>query len=175
VSWLRALGYWLVAGVLAVIYWTGQRPAVVDHLEVEAPGAPAAAFTIDREALRAVELRRGEVAIEFERSGNAWRVRKPAGAPIALGLIDAFVDQLGDAATGEQIGNEGGDPGAFGFTQPSFTVSVRQADGPPLELVVGDRTPTRTASYARIAGSPTVFVVGLNLTYYADLLFEAVR
>jgi len=175
VSWRRALGYWLVAGVLAAVYWTGQRPAVVDHVEAEVPRTPAASFTIDRETLRSVEIRRGEVAIEFERSANAWRVRKPAGAPITTGLVDAFVDQLGDAGSGEQIGNEGGDPAAFGFTRPSFTVSLRQADGPPLELVVGDRTPTRTASYAKLAGSPTVFVVGLNLTYYADLLFEAVH
>ena len=37
------------------------------------------------------------------------------------------------------------------------------------------RNPARTAVYAQRSDSPRVFLIGLNVRYYEDLLFEALR
>ena len=44
-----------------------------------------------------------------------------------------------------------------------------------MPITVGEQTPTGTAAYARREGGGPVLLVGLNLLYYADLLFDAAR
>ena len=175
-SWRRVFTYWGIALALGILYLRGQPGGASRESTGALPEAVQTSFEVDRDAVRSLELARRDLSIQIERAdGAAWRVTRPAGKSIPTGLIDAFVDQLADAGSGEQVGDQGSDPSAYGFDSPSFVVRIHAQVGAPIELVVGDRTPTRTASYARVAGSPGVFMVGLNLTYYADLLFEAVQ
>jgi Domain of unknown function (DUF4340) len=175
-SWRRVLVYWGFAVILGALYLHGQPGGVARQTADTIPQAVQTSFKIDRDAVRSLELKRSELSIEIEKAdGRTWRVTRPAGHVIPTGLIDAFVDQLADASSGEQIDDQGSDASVYGFDAPSLVVRIGVQAAAPIELVVGDRTPTRTASYARVVGLQGVFVVGLNLTYYADLLFEAVH
>ena len=40
-------------------------------------------------------------------------------------------------------------------------------------MKLGARNPTQTAIYAQTSSSPRVLLVGVNVQYYADLLYEA--
>ena len=60
---------------------------------------------------------------------------------------------------------------------PSATLEV-VIDGTParsITILIGDRNPTRTAVYARRSDQTSVFLVGMNLSYYIDLIFEAAK
>ncbi len=41
--------------------------------------------------------------------------------------------------------------------------------------MIGGRNPTRTAVYARRSDQPAIFLVGMNLSYYIDLIFDAAK
>lgn len=175
-SWKRAIAYWLFAGLLALAY-LGDRVVTPDRTGTLPPlqRAEIAGLGIDRESLRSVELERGDALVAWERAAQGWRVVKPVGRSIPPGLLEAFVDQLVESAANERLGDDLSDVSQYGFGEPSFTVRVTAAEGKRLTLLVGERTPTRTSSYGRIEGSGVVFLVGANLTYYADLLFDAAR
>ncbi|HZR83283.1 MAG TPA: DUF4340 domain-containing protein [Candidatus Binatia bacterium] len=122
-----------------------------------------------------VELRRGEDVVAWERrEDGGWRVTAPAGRAIPAGLLDAFNEQLLAVGIGERFEGDANDP-AFGFQHPTLRITVVGEDGRRVMLVVGDRTPTGTSAYARREGGDAVVLVGLNLLYYADLLFDAAR
>ncbi len=44
-----------------------------------------------------------------------------------------------------------------------------------VRVLLGARNPTRTAVYAKRDDRPAVYLVGLNVQYYEDLIFEAAR
>lgn len=45
----------------------------------------------------------------------------------------------------------------------------------PVTILIGARNPTRTAVYARRSDRNTIFLVGMNLSYYIDLIFDAAK
>jgi Domain of unknown function (DUF4340) len=176
-SWLRVAVYWGAALLLAAVYLLGGGRNPDAGMPRTAPAAdrPAASTQIPT-PVRLVELERGGALVAWERpeAGGAWRVTSPPGRAIPPGLLEAFVDQLAAVSKGEHF-EAGADDPAFGLEHPGLRISVVGEDGRKVELVVGDRTPTGTAAYARsVAGGP-VFLVGLNLLYYTDLLFDAAR
>ena len=69
-----------------------------------------------------------------------------------------------------------GDLASFGLANPSSSI-VLTTDGAgsahEVTVFLGDRNPTHTALYARRAEDARVYLVGLNLRYYEDLIFTA--
>jgi Domain of unknown function (DUF4340) len=178
--WTRAAAIWAVAGVLGAAYALDSTPPPETRPPGRMPATAAVppgriAYRVDPQTVRSVELHRGAEIVAWERSGPAgWRVIKPEGHGVPGGLLDAFVEQLAENGLGERIeGNPADD--AFGLGQPSFVVVTEAANGQKLTLTVGSRTPTGTAAYARRDEDSSVLLVGRNLVYYADLVFDAAR
>jgi hypothetical protein len=61
----------------------------------------------------------------------------------------------------------------FGLDHPQAEIVIA-APGKtePIHLFLGGENPTHTAVYARIENSPRVFLLGRNLEYYQDLMFQ---
>ncbi|HYC23977.1 MAG TPA: hypothetical protein VEI94_14800, partial [Candidatus Bathyarchaeia archaeon] len=115
-SWRRVFSYWGIAVVLGLLYLRGQTGGASRESTGALPAAVQTSFEVDRDAVRSLELERRDLSIQIERpDGATWRVTRPAGKSIPAGLIDAFVDQLADAGSGEQVGDQGSDPSAYGF------------------------------------------------------------
>ena len=172
-TWPRALLCWLAAALCAALYFAaGPRPAPTpDRMALPTP-APAAerGYELDAAKLSRVEVRRGDARVVLERDGDRWRVAAPTDRSIPAGLVQAFVDQLVDSGHGERIADDGHNA-AFGFATPELRIDAGDAGGKRLSLVVGARTPAGTAAYALVEQQGIVVLVGLNLLYYANLLF----
>ena len=175
-SW-RAVGvvYAVFALLLAFMLVVQRRPAV------EAPPDAAAARSllgVEQSAVRAVVFRRGERRVRAERADGRWRTVEPAGAAVPPDLFDAAVATLTAGQVSEVVaeGARAGDLASFGLTNPSSAiVLITDVEGETREMTVflGDRNPTRTALYARRAEDGRVYLVGLNVRYYEDLIFTA--
>lgn len=174
-SWSRALLCWLVAAAIGALWLAdlrrdaGRGAVLVPHASESAAGV-----SLPRQP-RLVELRRGDTLVAWERTGEGrWRVTAPAGRAIPAGLLDAFVEQLAALANAERLDGNASDP-AFGLVGSTLLVATVGEDGRRAEIRIGDRTPTGTAAYARLEPGGPVLLVGLNLLYYADLLFDTAR
>lgn len=173
-SWARAAVYWLVAAVLALVYLGPFRHEPAPALPTPTP-AGAVQVTEIPLPLRRIELRRGAAVVAWERRPEGgWRVVEPAGRAIPPGLLDAFAEQLAAVSLGEHFDGNAADP-AFGLEKPGLRIGAFGEDGRSVVLAIGERSPTGTAAYARREEGGPVLLVGLNLLYYADLLFDAAR
>jgi hypothetical protein len=176
-SW-RAVSvvYAILALLLALVLVVDRQPAV------EAPPPDAAAVRsllgVEPSAVRAVVFRRGETQVRAERADGRWRTLGPAGAAVPPDLVDAAVATLTAGQVSEVVadGARPGDLASFGLANPSSSI-VLTTDGAgsahEVTVLLGDRNPTRTAVYARRAEDERVYLVGLNLRYYEDLIFTA--
>jgi hypothetical protein len=177
VSWRSAALCWVLAVVLGSAYFLASPSRPVEPPlpvspamapQAEAPGPPA--YELERKNVAAVEVRRGDRIVRWSAMDGGWRIDEPKGASISRGLLDAFVDQLVDGAANERL--DGEKIADTGLDRPSLHVRVDQTDGRRLTLVIGERTPTATAVYGKVDETDTVFVAGLNLLTYAELLFR---
>ncbi len=162
---------WAVFVALALEYHLVEAP----RARAPAPPAPVRARFLDvgPDALREVRLHQGGRTIVMGRRDGGWEVTQPPQAPIPRDLAAAFVAALAGAEVIDRVGTADGDADAFGLGGGASRVELVTADGATTAIALGDTNPTGTAVYARRAGDPAIVLIGRNVRYYEDLLFQA--
>ncbi len=174
-TWRRVGVIYLVLLVLAGVVAYDLRPRQVER--TDDPAAPERSLLgVDADAAVRMTFRRDDATVVAERDGERWRVVEPEGAAVGADLIAAAVATLTAGQASEVMSaGDGGNVAGFGLADPSGEVEVELRDSKtPIRVLLGATNPTRTALYAQRAGEPAVYLVGLNVRYYLDLIFEAV-
>jgi hypothetical protein len=174
-TWRRVgIVYATLAVLLAVIVVSERWP------QADAPPPPDAPvhslLERDAAAVAAVTFSRAGHFVRAARTDGRWRAVEPAGKPISPDLIEATIATLTAGQAAEMLVAEPtSELAAYGLDAPSATVEVVLGDAPdrPITVMIGGRNPTRTAVYARRSDRPGIFLVGMNLSYYIDLIFAA--
>ncbi len=173
-SWRR------VALIYAVLVVLGGYVLLVDRGAVPTGPEPVTAgpslLDADASAVTAVTFRKAGRTVRATREQGRWQAVEPAGAHVSPDLIAATVATLTAGQGAEKLAPEPEhDLAAYGLDVPSATVEVviGAPSSPPVTVVLGSHNPTRTAVYARRTDQGTIFLVGMNLSYYIDLIFDA--
>ncbi len=170
--WRQVVVLYLVLAALAGEYWFVERRR--EPRGVAEVAAPPPFLRLDPATLREIRLVRGGRTVITRREGEGWTIVEPAGAPIASDLIAAFTNALADATEIARVGGADPDPHAYGLDDQAARIEVIPASGDPIEITIGGTNPTGTAVYARRRGTPDVVLIGRNVRYYEDLIFQAV-
>ena len=169
VRWRQVVLLYLVLAALAAEYWLVERrqtPAATNRPVRERflPVAP--------DEVREIRLRRGGRRVEARRTGAQWAVLEPEDAPVPGDLIAAFAEALTTAEAIESVGVPD-DGHAYGLGEGAAEVELVTRTGEPLRVIIGGTNPTGTAIYARRGGAPDVHLIGRNVGYYEELIFQA--
>ncbi len=169
--WRQVVGLWVVCGALAADWWLIERrapPPPPEH-PARAPFIP-----VRPEDVRELRLVRGGRTVVTVHRGDHWEVVEPADAGVPPDLIAAFANALTGAEEIDVVAPTAADPRAFGFEdEQAGRVEIVVARGQPVTVVLGGTNPTGTAVYARRASAPGVVLIGRNVRYYEDLIFQA--
>ena len=127
--------------------------------------------------MRTVVFRRDGLEVHAARDGDRWRMVAPADVPVQPDLIAAAVATLTAGQESEVMGEATGENlDDFGLAVPTseIVVTLGGETETRVRVLLGASNPTKTALYAKRADRPGVYLVGANLRYYQDLIFEAV-
>ena len=98
---------------------------------------------------------------------------QPQGKFIPQDLMTAMVQLLVQAKSVEVVSETDKDLAQFELDHPKAELLIESAGRPqPVKLVFGSENPTHTAVYAQVLGVPKVFLLGRNLEYYQQLMFQ---
>jgi hypothetical protein len=170
VRWRQVVLLYAVLALLAGEYW------LVERRRVERPTTHPVrerVLPLQAEDLREVRLRRGGRTIVSRREGGVWAVVEPPNTSIPQDLLEAFAVALTEAEEIARVAGAEVDPHAYGLDEGAARVEVVAAQGEPLLVTIGETNPTGTAVYARRGTSPDVILIGRNVRYYEDLIFQA--
>jgi Domain of unknown function (DUF4340) len=132
----------------------------------------------DAASITAVTFRKEGRIVRAIRQPQRWRTVEPAKAPISPDLIEATIATLTTGQAAEKLTQvPDSELAAYGLDAPTALVEVviGNAAASPVTVALGSRNPTRTAVYARRGDQPTIFLVGMNVSYYIDLIFDAAK
>ena len=167
--WRQVVLLWVVFVALAGEYWfvESRRPE-------EAPTQPERRrfLDVDPRGVREVVMQRTGRSVVARLAEGHWTVVEPPDAPIPADLISAFLDALLKAEEIENVAPAAVDAHAFGLDASASRVELR-GGGPALAVTIGGPNPTGTAVYARRGEAPDVVLIGRNVRYYEDLIFQA--
>jgi len=169
VRWRQVILLYVVAAGLGGWYWFVER-----QVKPAPPSESRARFLqIDGERLREIRLRRPGQAMVGRRDGVGWVVVEPVGGVVPSDLIAAFANALVAAEEIARVADRADDANQYGLDERASRVEMVSESGDPIVVVLGGTNPTGTAVYARRGGAPEVVLVGRNIRYYEDLIFQA--
>lgn len=169
--WGRVILCYAVLAGLAAEYWLIERRS--DPRVETAPARPRFLPVRPGEARELRLSREGRIVVS-RRQGSAWAVVEPAGSSIPPDLISAFANALGEAEEIAHVAGAEADAEAYGLDARATRVEITGESGEPVVVSIGGANPTGTAVYARRAASPDVVLIGRNIRYYEDLIFQAI-
>jgi hypothetical protein len=171
-SWKATVTYWVLAAVFGAYYLAVEkRPEPKSEMQL----ARERVLNVYSDDIAAVTLRRDGREIRCELKDKRWKVVKPESANLPPDLVAALVENLTDKQEAEEI-NKQPTPEeitTFGLDSNAPTVDLESKQGTKYTITLGARNPPQTAIYARTSVAPRVLLIGLNVQYYADLLYEA--
>ncbi len=171
-TWRKTAATWAVFACLLGYYVATERRGVP---VTEAALQREKILPVYSDEVTAVTLRREGKQVRCEKREKRWQIVQPLGATAPADLVAALVENLTDKQEAEEIqaSPKPDDLQAFGLSDASAVVEVDVADGRKLTVKLGGRNPPRPALYAQTSVSPRVLLIGVNVQYYADLLYEA--
>jgi len=171
VRWRQVILLYVVLGGLAAAYlWLEPRRP---EITADTPPARPRFLTVARDAVVEVRVERAGRPLVLRRAGDRWQVAEPAGASVPPDLVRAFVEALVDADEIDRVAAVPTDVEPFGLDDDATRVTIASGGADPTVVLLGDTNPTGTALYARRGGDAGVVLIGRNVRYYEDLIYEA--
>ncbi len=169
--WSHVVLLYLVAALLGAQYWFVERvrPPADAPQETVRPKLVA----LDADAVAAIRLHRGGRTMVMQRPDGRWVAVEPAGVAVPNDLVRAFLQAIVAAEVIHPVEAPAGGLESYGFGDGATSVDLTLQDGRTLALTLGGTNPTGTALYARRAESPPIVLIGRQVRYYEDLLFQA--
>jgi hypothetical protein len=166
--------FWIVFLVLLTYYVACERE-VRELAEPEVQRENILPMFFDEAT--AITVIGGGREIRVERYDQRWQVVAPEGVVVPSDLVTALLLTLVEKREAELIAESPSesDLAAFGVDDPRSEIRVERRSGEPMRVFLGDRNPAGTAVYARMGHSQQVFLLGLSVEFYGDLLLEAAR
>jgi hypothetical protein len=126
----------------------------------------------------AISITNGTETLSFKKTsdGKLYQLVEPSGKFIPQDLMNALVQLLLGQKSVEVISENSQDVAQFGLDHPRSEMTIEAPGKPqPVKIAFGSENPTHTAVYAQIEGMPKVFLLGRNLEYYQQLMFQWVE
>jgi len=168
-SW-RQIGVLYVVAALLGAWYLGREWRVLPR---EDTGGRTRLLSPDVAAADELRMVRQDRHLVARRVDGRWIVHEPQGAEVPADLLTALVEALAAADVIQRVGDVGGERNAFGLDEQAVTIELLAGAREPVALRVGGINPGGTAVYAQRVGSPDVVLIGRNVRYYEDLIFEA--
>ena len=172
-SWRPAILFTIALAILLPFYLLVDRQ-YAHQVKVEMEKANV----LKLDSIDEVTVTRGEEVVRFKKTGDGklYQVTSPSGAFVPQDLMNAMTSLLVKSNDVDIVADNTDDLSQYGLDRPRAELDVvAPGRSGPVKIMFGSENPTRTAVYARVEGSPKIFLLGLDLKYYQDLMFEWVE
>jgi hypothetical protein len=167
-TWRHALGY-AVVGILLAAVCIATAPAARQPL----PPPPRAETGDVETAVDGIRIDAGDRLVRAVRSGGEWEIAEPAHGAVPADLIAALISAVLETRA-EPVTADPARAAEFGLDRPTARITFDRTGAPPVTVALGSVNATGTGIYGRLEGNPQVVLLGLNVSYYVDLILKQV-
>jgi len=151
--WKTFLALIVLAGLGTYAYFVdSKKPASGDKTKEKV-------FAVDKEKVKEIALTKSEgEPIRVVKEGSGWKLTAPSAVPADSAQIDTLLSSISTAEMNEVVTEQPASLATYGLEKPRLTVAVT-ADGAPVTLLLGNKTPDDASLYAKTPAKARVFTV----------------
>jgi len=174
-TWRRIAVYYALSIILGGYYFAFEwRPNPDQRVLGVRPPVQGRFLPLDHKDIHEFVLRRQNEIIHCRRNGETWETLEPQGAQITSAIVTSLIENLTQEKEIQVVEQSATDLKPYGLTRAYATLELKGEKGNLLATVaIGDYNPTKSAVYASKDNSQQVVVLGSNVRYYEELIFEA--
>ncbi len=144
----------------AILYWSERHKPGEDAAKASADAAPSI-LKLDSATITRLDLRkRGAQPIFLAKTDSGWKITEPQPFGADQSVVSGVLSTLSSLNSERLVEDKAANLKQYGLDQPAFQVEIAEKDNKTQKLLIGDDTPTGSASYAMLAGDPRVFTIG---------------
>jgi len=155
--WKTGVAVLLLAGLVSYYWFVERKREPVP----EGARQKVTMLTVDMAKAKEIEVATaGGEAIRVVKEANGWTVVSPFHAPADTAAVDSMLTSLGKLEADEVVDEKPTDIEQYGLGSPNRTVTARvEGASDPFSVQFGGKSPDGASVYARIPGSPKVYLV----------------
>ena len=155
---VAAFVFFILAGIL---YWSEHHKPGEDGAKASADAAPSI-LKLDSAAITRLDLKKsGTQPIDLTKTdAGKWKITAPQPFGADQSVVSEMLSTLSSLNSERLVENKAANLRQYGLDEPMLQVDIAEKDNKTQKLLIGDDTPTGSASYAMLAGDPRVFTVG---------------
>ncbi len=184
-TWKRIGIYYVLAVVLGGYYllfeWVPGGPDA--PVFEPRPEQESTFLVLKRDAIHKLSIQRQGHTFVSQRTAPQpgqtqaeWQTLEPSGAAVISALVISYIENITRHGKVLIVNEAPDNLAAYGLAPPASTIVIEGDGQQGTETIfIGGYNPTTTAVYARKDGSPAVVLLGYNVKYYEDLIFQATQ
>ena len=133
---------------------------------VEDANAKTKVFTFESDKINQLQITStgGEVTALRKGADGTWTITQPVEAAADRTSVSDVVTNLANLEEERVVDENSSDLQAYGLAQPRIDVTFHvEGDKEPKRVLIGDKTPTNTAVYAKLPSGNRIFLVSNTL------------
>jgi Domain of unknown function (DUF4340) len=150
----------VLLGLVGTLYWSQHRKTGDETPKAAADVGPEI-LKLDPAAITKLELKKKdeEPIILAQNASGAWQITQPKEFPADTNIVSSALTTLSLLTSERLVENKATDLKQYGLDQPALEVDITEKNHQSQRLLLGDATPTGSAVYAMVAGSPRIFTL----------------
>jgi hypothetical protein len=154
----------IALGLGGYLYFVESERPVAD------PDAKKQVFTYDATKINQVQIKSsgGEVTA-LRKANDTWTIVQPVNAPADRNSISDVVTNLSKLEEQRVVDENAADLKAYGLAEPRIDVTFHvDGDKEPKRLLLGEKTPSSSGTYAKLPSGNRVFLVDVSVETAVD-------
>jgi hypothetical protein len=154
--WKTGVAVLVLAGLASYIWFVERK----QEPKPEGERQKVTMLSVDKAKAKAISIASPGETIRVVKEGTGWKVTSPFAAPADASAVESMLTSLEKVEADEVVVEQTSNPAEYGLDKPSRTVSAVVEGAPaPLKVEFGSKSPDGSSVYARVAGSPKVYLV----------------
>jgi hypothetical protein len=152
----------VLAALLGTLYWSNRHKPVENSL---APTTPAEAspkiLTLNEGDVIRLELKKkaSDPVVLIRNTGGPWHITAPKEMVADQAAVAGVVSTISSLDSDRLVEEKAANLIPYGLATPALEVTITDKNNVAHKLLIGDDTPTRNATYAKLDGDSRVFTI----------------
>ena len=152
---VAAAVFFVLGGTL---YWSDHHKAAEDTTKTSPDTPPI--LKLDEAAITKLELKKKDAPpIVLIKASDNWQIAEPKELRADQSAVLGMVSTLSSLNSERLVEEKASDLKRYGLDQPAFEADITEKDSKTQKLLIGDDTPTGSAAYAMLAGTPRIYTM----------------
>lgn len=152
----------VLAALCAGVWWANRHPQSSES-KPSAQSSTKLADIPEADIQEITIAKKGGSSVTVQRSGGKWVIASPQQLPADQDAVSSIASSLSPLTADSVVEEKTSDPGKFGLTAPTLTVTVKGKKGKSDVISFGDDVPAGSLVYVREGDSPKIDAIASSV------------